>query len=247
MAARNRLKKYFFRGLAVLLPSMLTIWVFIWGFNFIQSNISVYINAALVWGIERIPYIFPRWSHESLTDFWVHGAGALAGFVIALLAVIIVGALLASVVGRSLWRLIETLILRTPFLKNVYPYVKQVTDFIFSDSGQDKLAFSRVVAIEYPRKGIWSIGMVTGTGIKQVAEHCGEDFLAVFVPTSPTPFTGFVMMVQKDQVLDVNMTIDQAFRYTISGGVITPEYKSFKVVIDQHKNEVDKQDESDKQ
>jgi uncharacterized membrane protein len=144
-----------------------------------------------------------------------------AGFLVALLVVFIVGALLASVVGRSLWHMVEKFIMNTPFLRQVYPYVKQVTDF-FLTREEKKEMFSRVVAVEYPRKGIWSVGFVTGSGIPKVVDSVKREFLTVLIPTSPTPFTGFVIMVPRKNTIDLDMTIEQALRFTVSGGVIAP-------------------------
>jgi uncharacterized membrane protein len=158
------------------------------------------------------------------SNFWVDGWGSIAGFAIALVAVCIVGALLASVVGKTLWRMAEKFIMNTPFLGRVYPYVKQITDFLLKQEQQKKL-LSRVVAVEYPRKGIWSIGFVTGSGLEKVVSNIKKEFVTVLIPTSPTPFTGFIIMVQKKQTIELDMTIEEALRFTVSGGVITPGNK----------------------
>lgn len=213
-------KKYFLRGLAVLLPTILTIWIFVWGYKFIQSNISVYINE----GIVRLIILMKGYDETAggaLREFWIEGAGSVAGFIIALIGVCIVGAMLASVLGRTLWRLVEKLIMNAPFLKKVYPYIKQITDFLFAEDKKKKL-FSKVVAVQYPREGIWSIGMVTGSGIKDLKRDDGKELLTVLIPTSPTPFTGFVIMVPKEETIELNITIEEAIRFTVSGGVITP-------------------------
>jgi uncharacterized membrane protein len=130
--------------------------------------------------------------------------------------------MLASVVGRTLWRTVEKFIMNTPFLKQVYPYIKQVTDFLFTQQ-QQKTMFSRVVAVEYPRKGVWSMGLVTGYGLKKVVDKVEKEFLTILIPTSPTPFTGFVIMVPKEQTMDLDMTVEEAVRFSISAGVITPQ------------------------
>ncbi len=226
MSFSKRLKSYFLRGLAVLLPSIVTIWILLWGYTFIQEKISIHINRGLVWIIVRI--LAEDASHrkalkESLTDIFVRGfAGSMVGFIIAVVAVCIIGALLASVVGRALWRLIEKFIMGTPILRRIYPYVKQVTDFVLTPEEQKRL-FSRVVAFEYPRKGIWSIGFVTGSGLRNVTENIEKEFLTILIPNSPTPVTGYVIMVPKEQTIALDMTVEEAFRFTISAGVITPE------------------------
>jgi len=262
MSVTRRFKGYFLHGLAVLLPSILTIWLFIWGYTFIQENISVHINRGLVHIIAIIAnesvevntkeiraYILEvrpeledieteldmrarlpenirkariQKLKRDLAKTWVEGPGSIAGFIVAVVGVCILGAILASYVGKSLWRMAENFIMSTPLLRRVYPYVKQITDFLLTQEKQKKL-FSRVVAVEYPRKGIWSIGMVTGSGLNKVVNTVKKEFVTVIIPTSPTPFTGFVITVPKKQTIDLDMTIEEALRFIVSGGVITPE------------------------
>lgn len=223
MFVTGRLKNYFLRGMAVLLPTVLTIWVFVLALTFIQQNISCHINRGLVrvivhfQGENGIP-------KEELTEILVDGwAGSMIGVILALIAVCFVGAILASVFGRAVWRMVERFILNTPILRRVYPYIKQVTDFFLAPEQQKRLSFSRVVAVEYPRKGIWSLGLVTGSGLRNITDNMRKEFLTVLVPTSPTPFTGFVIMLPRKSVIDLDMTVEEAFRFLISGGVITPD------------------------
>jgi len=140
---------------------------------------------------------------DNLAERWWNIALSAAGFLMAILIVCIVGALLASVVGRTLWRMVEKFIMNTPFLRRVYPYIKQITDFVLTQEEKRKM-FSRVVAVEYPRKGIWSMGFVTGSGLERVVDNVKKEFLTVLIPTSPTPFTGFVIMVPKKQTIEDN-------------------------------------------
>jgi uncharacterized membrane protein len=261
MSVTRRFKSYFLHGLAVLLPSILTIWLFVWGYTFIQEKISVHINRGLVHIIalaanesveisekEVRAYLLstkPELSDNegelqihlqrpdirrkvrieqlktTLAKTWIDGPGSITGFIVAVVGVCVLGALMASYVGRSLLRTIEKFIMNTPILRNVFPYVKQVTDFLLTNEEQKKL-FSRVVAVEYPRKGIWSVGLVTGAGLEKVVSSVKREFLTVLIPTSPTPFTGFVITVQKRQTIDLDMTIEEALRFIVSGGVITP-------------------------
>lgn len=217
----GRFKSYFLRGLAVLLPTIVTIGIFVWGYKFIQENISRHIAFGLNWLIKSIA---PEAIVEKLDWKWMGVALSAAGFLVALFIVFVVGALLASVVGRSLWRMVEKFIMNTPFLRQVYPYVKQITDF-FLTREEKKEMFSRVVAVEYPRKGIWSVGFVTGSGIEKVVNNVRKEFLTILIPTSPTPFTGFVIMVPRKQTIDLDMTIEEALRFTVSGGVVSPNNK----------------------
>jgi len=218
MKITRRLRSYFFRGLAVLLPTILTIWIFVLGYKFIQANLGSHLKNGLEWFMEKIAgadFV------QNLAEGWWNMALSAGSFLIALLVVCLVGALLASVVGRSLWRMVENFIMNTPMLRRVYPYIKQITDFLLTQEEQKKM-FSRVVAVEYPRKGIWSIGFVTGSGIQRVVDNVKKEFLTVLIPTSPTPFTGFVIMVPKKQTIELDMTIEEALRFTVSAGVIAP-------------------------
>ena len=261
MSLTRRFKGYFLHGLAVLLPSILTIWLFVWGYGFIQNNISKHLNRGLVHLIALIANesveisegeikAYLRETREELKEnpdeleihakrpeiernvriwklkknlakTWVDGPGSIVGFLIAVIGVCVLGALLASYVGKSLWRRAENFMLSTPLLRRVYPYIKQVTDFLLTNEDQKKL-FSRVVAVEYPRKGIWSVGLVTGSGLEKVVNHVKREFVTVLIPTSPTPFTGFVITIPKKQTIDLDMTIEEALRFIVSGGVITP-------------------------
>ncbi len=229
MRITKRFKNYFLRGLAVLLPTMLTLWMLAWAYGKIQDNITGYINERLVdvlvahrerSGVADQTEL--EVYREKLTATFVKGfAGSAVGFFIALLLVFLVGALLASVVGRAIWRIIEALIMNTPILRRVYPYVKQITDFVLTQEEQQKM-FSRVVAVEYPRKGIWSIGFVTGSGLRKITASIQKEFLTVLIPNSPTPITGYVIIVPKEQTIALDMTVEEAFRFAVSAGVIAP-------------------------
>jgi uncharacterized membrane protein len=224
MRNTGRFRSYFLRGLAVLLPTIVTIWIFVWGYKFIQENISVYINRGIVQIVMSLQGEQQYLTKEDMVKFWVNGWGSIAGFLIALIIVCVVGVVLTSVVGKAIWRMVEKFIMNTPFLRQVYPYVKQITDFLLKPEEQEKL-FSRVVLVEYPRKGLWSIGLVTGSGIKKIIDKAEKEFLTVFIPTSPSPVTGFVIMVLKNEVLDAGMTIENALKFIVSGGVVSPNNK----------------------
>jgi len=240
MSLTRRFKSYFLRGLAVLLPTILTIWICVWVYKFIQDNISIYVSQALV---RLIVFVQGEGgiSQQELTRILVKGAaGSVIGFLVALIIVCIVGALLASVVGRAIWRIIEDFIMNVPFLRRVFPYVKQITDFVLTPEEQEKL-FSRVVAIEYPRKGIWSIGLVTGSGLRKVTENVEKEFLTVLIPNSPTPVTGYVVMVPKEQTIALDMTIEEAFRFAISAGVIAPPNQQLPPALPQAGSKTEKE------
>lgn len=140
----------------------------------------------------------------------------LAVFVLLLY---LLGKFLAAGIGRVFWNLLERGIFRLPLVRNVYGSIKQVTDFMLSDR---QLPYTRVVAVEYPRKGIWSIGFVTGESVPELQQAVGEPVLAVMIPCSPMPLTGVTVTVLKSEVIELNMSIDQAFQFVISCGVVVP-------------------------
>jgi len=136
-----------------------------------------------------------------------------------LLVLYLLGKFLAAGVGRFFWMQFERLINRLPVIRNVYSSVKQVTDFMFSER---EIEYTRVVAVEYPRKGIWTVAMVTGESLLDIRSAANEPVLSVLIPTSPMPFTGFTVTVKKSETIDLNITIDQAFQFVVSCGVVVP-------------------------
>ncbi len=131
-----------------------------------------------------------------------------------------VGRFLAAGVGRMFVNGFERAINSLPVVRNLYSSVKQVTDFVLSER---EIEFTRVVAIEHPRVGIWALGFVTGPeGLPQLEAAIGEDMAAVFVPTSPMPMTGFTVNCRKRDLIDLDLTIDQAVQFIVSCGVVCP-------------------------
>ncbi len=132
----------------------------------------------------------------------------------------LLGNLFAAGLGRVFWSWFEQGIGRLPIVRSVYSSTKQVTDYIFSDR---ELDFTRVVAVEYPSRGIWSLAFVTSEGIADVQRAAGEPMLAIMVPTSPFPITGYTMLIPRSEVLDVNMSVEEAVEYLVSCGVVVPQ------------------------
>lgn len=131
----------------------------------------------------------------------------------------LLGSFLAAGIGRAYWAFVERGIARLPLVRNVYSSVKQVTDFMFNDSD---LQFTRVVAVEFPRRGVWALALVTSEGMREVQHVAGEPILSLLIPTSPMPMTGWTCMVRKSETVDLDLTIDQALQYVISCGVVVP-------------------------
>jgi uncharacterized membrane protein len=257
MSAFKTFRSYFARGLAALLPTIATIWIFSQCYLFVQKHISGYINSGvvrvIVLTVDHYPsleqdqiraYVLENYptlqgDEKAITakmqdkdilfdvrvieaeKYWVHGPGQVTGFILAIIGVCFLGVFLASIVGRSLWRLFEKAFVNTPLVSRVYPHIKQITDMVLKK--RDKREFNHVVAIQYPRLGVWSVALVTGTGLRKLSGTVSKDFLTVFIPSSPTPFTGYVIMTPKDEVIELDMTVEEALRFTVSGGVITPK------------------------
>ena len=154
----------------------------------------------------------------------------IPAFLALFLAVLyLLGKMLAAGLGRFILRYFERLITQLPIIRNVYSSVKQVTDFALNEN---EMTFTRIVAIEYPRKGIWSMGFVTGEGMADIRDAAGEPILTVLMPTSPMPATGFTVSVPKSETIDLNITIDQAVQFCVSCGVVIPEHQLSKNMIE---------------
>jgi uncharacterized membrane protein len=139
-----------------------------------------------------------------------------------ILLMYLLGKLMAAGVGNFVWGRFEGGVRRLPLVRNVYSSVKQVTDFMLSKS---ELSFSRVVACEYPRVGIWSVGFVMGEGLADVTSAAGEPVISVLMPTSPMPMTGYVMMFRRSEVMDLKLTIEEALEYIVSCGVVVAPHQ----------------------
>lgn len=221
-------RRFFLRGLAAMLPTVITLMILIYVFTFVDQYVGRYITKGIQWvvvqsrliaGKDRWGIVGPEGYWDAVKRDWATYHLRWVGFVLAFVAIYIFGRFVASIIGRSTWRMIEAALLRLPVIRKIYPYVKQVTDFLLSER---KMEFSRVVAVEYPRRGIWSLGLVTGPGMRTINYSAGGDLLTVFIPSSPTPVTGYTITVRREEVIDVAISTDDALRFTISGGVIMP-------------------------
>ena len=147
----------------------------------------------------------------------------LSAFAVSILIIVLyfLGQLVTNRLGAWVVRKFESaLVGRVPLVSNVYSSVKQVTDFLFTER---TIEYNRIVAIEYPRRGIWSLGFVTGESMLEITTAAGEPLVSILIPTSPMPVTGYTINVPKTEIIDLNITIDQAFQFCISCGVLVPE------------------------
>ena len=143
----------------------------------------------------------------------------LSGFILVLY---LLGKFMAAGMGRVFYNMFEQVIHRVPLVRNVYSSVKQVSDFFFSER---EIEFTRVVAVEYPRKGIWSLGFVTGESFRDIRAAVNEPVLSVLMATSPMPMTGFTITVPKSETIDLDITVEQALQFIISCGVVVPPHQ----------------------
>ncbi len=164
-------------------------------------------------------YFDQQWYFKGRYGAFFVAVKYLVFFAIFVFLLYLLGKFLAAGVGRLFWGQIEKLIVNLPLVRNVYTSVKQVTDVLFNEASVE---FNRVVAIEYPRKGIWTIAFVTSESMLDIRAAANEAVLAVLVPTSPMPFTGFTMTVRKSETVDLDITIDQAVQFIVSCGVVVP-------------------------
>ena len=143
------------------------------------------------------------------------------------LVLYLLGKFMAAGMGRVFYNLFEQGIHRLPLIRNVYSSVKQVSDFFFSER---EVEITRIVAVEYPRKGVWSLGFVTGESMRDIRAAVNEPVLSLLMATSPMPMTGFTITVRKSETIDLNITVDQAFQFIISCGVVVPPSQLQKMV-----------------
>ena len=193
----RKLKKYLLTGLVVLGPLGLTLLVVQWVVGTMDRLILAILPDAL-----RPEFLFP-------------GFGVLG----TLLLVLLVGMLTANVLGRTLFAFSEHLMGKIPLIKGIYGLFKQVTETIFS---KDKGGFRKVVLIEYPRRGLWSVGFLTGTAEGELQRATPHRLANVFVPTTPMPTSGFYVLVPENDVVELQMTVDEAFKLIVSGGMVAP-------------------------
>ena len=209
------IKRSLWRGLAMLLPALLTLVVLKLGLSLLNEYVGQYVNAAII----KIAALGTRVPSDQVEAWyfahWLEPVGVAA----AVIGLCVVGYFVGTFVGARLIHLAEGAVLHVPILRSIYPSAKQVSEFVFSER---KVDFHRVVAVEFPHPGMWMIGFVTGRGLKTLANPAGKELISVFVPFTPAPVTGYVVVVAKDEVVELPMSVDEAIQFLISAGVIVP-------------------------
>jgi len=194
------LRKYFITGLLIWIPLIITLWVLKVIFDTLDASLLL------------LPVSFQT---ESWLGVHIPGLGALLTLVIVLLT----GIFATNFFGAQLVQLWHDVLNRIPVVNSIYSSVKQISDTVFSSSGQ---AFRKALLVQWPHQGMWTIAFLTGTPGGDVATLLPPDCLSVYVPTTPNPTGGYFVIVQRSQVIELDMSVDQALKYIISMGVVPP-------------------------
>jgi uncharacterized membrane protein len=200
------LKKYLIAGILVWLPLGVTVLV-----------VKLFIDL-----MDRTLLLIPQqYRPEELLGMSIPGFGVILSVII----ILITGMIAANLLGGKLVALWELILSRIPLVRSVYSAVKQLTETLFSSSGQ---SFRKVLMIEYPRKGLWTLAFQTGNGSGEAQQKTGEDVVNVYVPTTPNPTSGFFLMVPKQDVIELDMSVDEGLKMIISMGVVVPGQESIQ-------------------
>lgn len=157
------------------------------------------------------------WRPETLLGFRIPGLGILLTGVI----VFFTGMLAANLVGRRLLKLWDATLHRIPLVRSIYGGAKNFAEVLLGDSGQ---SFKRVVLIEWPRKGVWAIGFLTGARISEASHRIGQELVSVFIPTTPNPTSGFVLLMPRTEIIELDMDVESAIKLVVSLGVVVPKW-----------------------
>ncbi|MBL24284.1 MAG: hypothetical protein CMM48_10360 [Rhodospirillaceae bacterium] len=203
----RRIRGYFFAGVLVTMPLAITFAVARWFILFVDSKI--------------VPMIPAAWNPDTYLKEHVGFEIGLPGLgvVVLLIAITLIGALTAGFIGRFVIKTGENLLARMPVIRSVYGSVKQILETVLQQQSQ---AFRQAVLVEYPRRGIWAVGFITGETEGEVQNLTNEEVTNVFLPTTPNPTSGFLLFVPREDLVVLDMTVEEAVKMVISGGIVTP-------------------------
>jgi uncharacterized membrane protein len=195
----SKLRRYFITGLLTILPIFLTLYLLFIIFKMIDNIIGRYINSYLL----------------AEHGFTIPGLG----FIMLLLIFMITGFFVSHLLHKKTVPFIESLFLRIPIVRQVYPSIKQIIGFIFS---KEKAVFNKVVMVEYPSQGIWSVGFMTNDGFREAQEITGQELVHVLIGSTPSPWSGFFIMVPRKSVKFLEMSAEEGIKLIVSGGILKP-------------------------
>lgn len=194
-------RKYFLTGLLIVLPVLITVYLFVSLFSFFDNILGRYISRLTI----------------AYFDVKIPGLGLL----VFILLIFVTGFFATNFLGRKLFLYFEHVWFRFPVIKKIYPAAKQVTHFLFGQKLKGQL--QKVILVEYPRKGVFVIAFVTNHTDTVIAGHARKELLNVLVPSVPNPLTGFLIHVPADEVIYLDMTVEEAVKMVVSGGVLNPK------------------------
>lgn len=193
-------RKWLLAGLLVIVPIAITVWVLEWVISTLDKTLLI------------LP---ASWHPDQLIGFHIPGFGVL----LALAILLVLGATASNFFGNKLVNWWHALLNRIPIVRSIYSGVKQVSDTLFSESGN---AFRKAVLIQWPRENVWTIAFVTGNPGGDVANHLYGDYLSLYVPTTPNPTGGYFVMLKTSDCIELKMSVDEALKYIVSMGVVVP-------------------------
>ncbi len=202
MKLGSKIKAYFFTGILVTAPVAMTF--------YLAYKLITWIDVS----VNRL--IPPEFRPDNYLPYSIPGLGV----VLLILALILIGMFAAGFLGRFFLRLGEWIVYKVPFISSVYSLLKQVFQTFLSSKND---AFTKVVLLEYPRKGLWILGFVSSDTQGEVKDKLGRELLNVFIPTTPNPTSGFLIFVPKEDIINVDMSVEEGIKFVISGGLVTPE------------------------
>ncbi len=196
------LRNSFFTGIVVATPVTITAWLVYTFISFADRTVKPLIPRA---------YLPEEWLGFAIPGF---------GLIVAIIALTMLGALAANILGRSFLQVGERIVARVPFVREVYGTLKQLLETVFA---QNQKAFKEVVLLQYPRPGLWAVGFLTASARGELADRLGEDYIGVFVPTIPNPTSGFILWTPRAEVTVLDMTVEEGVKLVLSAGIVTPE------------------------
>ena len=194
------MRKYFITGLLILVPLAITVWVL----NLVIGTLD-----------QSLLLVPEQYRPKKMFGFDIPGLGTI----LTILIVFLTGLLTNNLVGNYVVKLWERLLQRIPIVNSLYSSVKQVSDTLFSSSGN---AFRKAVLVPYPHQNSWTIAFLTGVPGGDAANHLVGDYVSVYVPTTPNPTSGFFLMMKRSDVVELDMSVDAALKYIVSMGVVAP-------------------------
>jgi len=229
---KSDFKRNFLTGLAALFPLLITIFLLAWAYQQFDKLIGGKVRDVCASYLAKDPglfrQVFDEAPLEETREFEGRKAyararlprfvGVALGVVAAMIVIYLMGKVLRGYIGRKVMNGVDRFFERFPVVKSVYPHARQVGNFLFGQVEQPR--FHRVVAVEYPRRGVYSVGFTTGEGLRDVEKASGQTLLTVFIPTSPAPLTGFIIQAPPSDVVEVDMSVEEAFRFCVTAGML---------------------------